>query len=407
VTILVEALRWRRHHRLALLGALAVVTAACTSAGGGITTVAPAADAPSTTHAPLTTTSEPAPSTSVAAGRSGELQSFVEDWSVANDPVGVAAAVLFPDGELWLGAAGLADRETALAVAPTDRFEIASITKTFMATLTLRLVEEAVIDLDDPIAGFLPDFPAADEITVRMLLGHRAGIFDPTPILVTDQFGPPDPNKVFTPEELLTATAAETPTYPPGSRHEYTNAGYWVLAAVLETATGTDTASLLDAYVTGPMGLADTLLFDASLPEVEVVNAYKDLDLDGDEDPMGTAPLPGLVTPAWTAGGMISTAADLVTFLDGLFAGNLLTEASLDEMTDTANGGGTYAMGIYQSSGRWGHDGGIAGYLSAVFHDTGTGVTVAVLTNRFGPDAPQADALAPRLAAVANQLADS
>jgi D-alanyl-D-alanine carboxypeptidase len=174
---------------------------------------------------------------------------------------------------------------------------------------------------------------------------------------------------------------------------------------VLERATGDDVGSLLDRYIIEPLGLSDTMLFDSSLPEVEVVNAYKDLDLDGVPDAMGTRPLPGFVTPAWTAGGMISTAGDLVTFLSGLFAGDLLSEASFEEMLDIGGGGGSYALGIYGTGGLWGHDGGIDGYLSAAFHDPDTGVTVAVLTNRFGPDAPQADALAQHVAALANQVA--
>jgi D-alanyl-D-alanine carboxypeptidase len=162
------------------------------------------------------------------------------------------------------------------------------------------------------------------------------------------------------------------------------------VAACLEAATGQAIGTLLDEHVIDPLGLPDTLLFDDSLPEVEVVNAYKDLDLDGVEDAMGTRPLPGLVTPAWTAGGMISTTQDLVRFLAALLAGEFLTDASRGALLDEASGGAGYALGIYRANGRWGHDGGIAGFLSAAFHDPSTGVTVAVLTNRFGPDAPQA-----------------
>jgi D-alanyl-D-alanine carboxypeptidase len=384
------------------MSAFAVTLTGCVS---GDTAASTSLAEPSAT---TTVAITPAPTTTTGAIESDEqLAGLIDSWATDNDPVGVAAAVLFNDGAMWQGAAGLADREQGVPVAPTDRFEIASITKIFMSVLTLRLVEEGQVTLDDPIALHLPDFPAADQITVRHLLGHRAGVFDPTSILVSDRLGPPDPEKVFTSEELLDASAAGTPTFPPGTQHDYSNANYWVLAAVLEAATGSDTASLLDAYVTDPLGLGDTMLFDSSLPEVEVVNAYMDLDLDGEPDPMGNRPLPGLVTPAWTAGGMISTASDLVIFLAGVFAGEVITEASLDEMLDVANGGGTYALGIYRNGGFWGHDGGIAGYLSAVFHDPETGVTVTTLTNRFGPDAPQADALADRLGALANQLAIS
>lgn len=314
----------------------------------------------------------------------------------------MSAAVLYPDGFLWLGTAGLADRNEGTSVDPADSFEIASITKTFMSVLTLRLAEEGRIDLDDTIDTHL-EFPAAHEMTFRHLLGHRAGVFDPSSQLVSDRDGPPDPHRVFTPAEILDAAAAGTPTFPPGSAHDYSNAGYWVLAAAIEGATGQNIGELLAEYVIGPLGLDDTSLFDESLPDVEVVNAYKDLDLDGDEDPMGTAPLPGFITPAWTAGAMISTAEDLVRFLDAVFGGELLSQESLDAMLDrSSGGGGSYALGIYRSGNAWGHDGGIAGFLSALFHDPGTGVTVAVLTNRFGPDAPQADALSQRLLSLAN-----
>jgi D-alanyl-D-alanine carboxypeptidase len=382
--------RWAQ--RVCLLPLL-LALAACAS---GTPTPPPAA----TVHPTTQPTDRPTP-----AGRDAELQQLVDTWSEQNDPVGVSAAVLYPDGDLWLGTAGFADRAARVPISPTDRFEIASLTKTFMSALTLRLAEQGVVELDQPIIGLLPSFPAADVITIRMLLGHRAGVFDPTSQLVTDRFGPPDPERVFTPQELLDAAAAGTPVFTPGTAHDYSNANYWVLAACLEAATGERVATLLDEQVIRPAGLTDTLLFDDSLPDVTVVNAYKDLDLDGIEDPMGTRPLPGLVTPAWTAGGMISTSTDLVHFLDALFSGNLLTDDSLTAMLDTNSGGGTYALGIYRANGRWGHDGGIAGYLSAAFHDPSTGVTVAVLTNRFGPDAPQADALAPTLAALANHFA--
>jgi D-alanyl-D-alanine carboxypeptidase len=241
-------------------------------------------------------------------------------------------------------------------------------------------------------------------MSIRMLLGHRAGVHDPTAQLVSDLNGPPDPERIFTREEIVAASAAGSPDFPPGSRHEYSNANYWVLASALEEATGVDVGYLLQTHVIEPMGLTDTLLFDSSLPEVEVVNAYKDLDLDRTEDPMGNRPLPGFVTPAWSAGAMISTSSDLVQFLDGVFTGSIISETSLEDLTDTSNGGSGYALGIYSATGAWGHDGGIAGFLSAVFHDPRSGVTVAVLTNRFGPDSPQADALAYRLLPLANTL---
>jgi D-alanyl-D-alanine carboxypeptidase len=330
---------------------------------------------------------------------------MIETWSHQNDPVGVAAGVLFLSGSRWLGATGLADVEQGVPVAATDRFDVGSITKTFMAALTMRLVEEHIVQLDETVSNYLPEFPAGEEMTIRDLLGHRAGVHDALSVVFDQEDGAPDLSRVVTPEELLAAAAAGTPTFPPGSSQEYSNGGYWVLGAVLEAATGADASSLLDSYVIDPLGLENTLLFDSSLPDVEVVNAYEDIDGDGEADAMGTRLLPGLFTPVWTAGGIVSTVDDLTTFLGGLFAGELIDEGSLDEMVELPDGDSPYALGIFQQGSLWGHDGDWVGYLSALFHDVKTGVTVAVLVNRSS--APHPTPLAQRLAVSAGEMATS
>jgi CubicO group peptidase (beta-lactamase class C family) len=167
------------------------------------------------------------------------------------------------------------------------------------------------------------------------------------------------------PDELLEAAAAGSPTFAPGSAQEYSNGGYWVLGAVLEAATGTDAGTLLDRYVIDALGLKNTLLYDSSLPDVEVVNAYEDLDGDIDVDSMGTSLLPGLFTQPWTAGGIVSTVDDLLTFLGGLFAGELIEKESSDEMLDLSTGDSPNALGVLQHGSLWGHDGVIWGYLSS------------------------------------------
>ena len=82
-------------------------------------------------------------------------------------------------------------------------------------------------------------------------------------------------------------------------------------------------------------------------------------------------------------------------------AGELIQEASLDEMLDLS-GGGSYALGLFQAGSLWGHDGAIWRYLSQVFHDEDTGVTVAVVVNNS--NAPHPESLAQQLAASASEL---
>jgi D-alanyl-D-alanine carboxypeptidase len=383
-----------------LLITLLTVSSACRPTGA--TSDETATEPSASSSAPTTPLAESTETT--APDREEVLQSIIDAYAHQSDPVGVAAGALFPDGDMWLGAAGMADVDLGIPLAVTDRFVVGSITKTFMAALTMRLVEEDIVQLDQTVSAHLPGFPSGEKMTLRNLLDHRAGVYDASADLLSREDGPIDPTRVFTPEELLAAAAAGTPTFAPGSNQRYSNAGYWVLGGVLEAATDTDAGSLLDSYVIDPMGLEATLLYDSSLPEVVVANAYEDLDGDNETDSMGTELLPGFFTPTWTAGGMVSTVEDLLVFLSGLFTGGLIEEDSLNEMLDLPEDS-VYAMGIYRNGSLWGHDGIIWGYLSQVYHDVDTGVSVAAIVNRSS--APHPEPLAERIAASAGELANS
>lgn len=140
---------------------------------------------------------------------------------------------------------GMASYELGTANTIATRHGIASVSKLLTAALALKLAEQGVIGLDDPLAEYLPDFPRAAEITVDHLLRHRSGI----PHRVTAD------GDVSTPRTAtdMAGLAGEAELlFEPGSRRGYSSAGYSVLARVLEVASGVSYAELLDTEIFAP-----------------------------------------------------------------------------------------------------------------------------------------------------------
>jgi D-alanyl-D-alanine carboxypeptidase len=106
------------------------------------------------------------------------LQKALEAARKAMVIPGIEATVILADGRTWTGVAGDAVAATHVKVTPQTPFPIASVTKTFTAALILRLAEQGRLTIDDPLARWLPDYPNAAHITLRMLLTHTSGLAD-------------------------------------------------------------------------------------------------------------------------------------------------------------------------------------------------------------------------------------
>jgi CubicO group peptidase (beta-lactamase class C family) len=166
-----------------------------------------------------------------------------------------SGVVLIARGDLVVlaRAYGLADREFEIPIAVDTAFRIASISKSFTRVLVGRLVDRGVLGLDDPLFRWLPEFPSADRITIRLLLDHRAGVPSVNSL--------PFDEEAFASHSLagLVDSIARMPLdFEPGTDERYSNGGYAVLALALERATGSSYPALLEAEVLTPLGLEHT-----------------------------------------------------------------------------------------------------------------------------------------------------
>lgn len=247
---------------------------------------------------------------------------------------------------------------------PGARFRVGSITKTFVAALTLRLVDRGALSLDDTVErhspGLLRD---ADRVTVRMLLNHTAGLFDYTadPTLLRDD---------LTPRELIRIADGRERS----SGYAYSSTNYLALGVVLEAAGGAPLAGLLRRFVFEPFGLGDTS-FEPRVVSGSHLHGHALAVRDGIATGTlrDTSAVPA--TSAWSAGAIVSTAADLDRFMARLDDSGLAARM-------TPPPGARYGLGLARASTPCGevigHTGNLLGMVTVVrAHGERTAVVAA------------------------------
>ena len=297
----------------------------------------------------------------------------------------------------WVGSAGvrtLGEPDKP----PTDgRFRIGSVTKTFVATLVLRLGAEGTIGLDAPVADHLPEFGLDRRITVRMLLQHTSGLFNFTGEYFEDGTIVPGipwqgrawvDNRFTTyrPEELVRLALSKEARFAPGTDWNYSNTNYVLARLLIEKVTGRSLAEEMHRLVLGPLGLSDTVVpgtgTEIAEPHARAYYRYEDA---GREETVDVT----RQNPSWisSAGDMISTTRDLHTFVSALMGGRLLPAPLLAEMCAPHPKIG-YGLGVMVQDGGTviTHNGGIAGH-AALMYSTPDGSTTLTASVNYVDDA--------------------
>lgn len=309
---------------------------------------------------------------------------------------GLRAAVRLPDGNIVKSAVGLADKEANLPLDNTIAMPGGSTGKTFVATLTMLLVEDGEISLDDHASKYLGDrdwyqrVPNAKEIQIRHLLSHSAGVGDYpgtrrhtfSMVWRAIRHG----SAKFTPEELIGFAHRRQPYFAVGEGFRYSDVGYLILGRVLEAATNRTYFDLLKERILDPQGLDQIVLQDRSVLD-GIAPGYtrgaRNLRKDGT---MKIDP-----SSEWTGGGLALNPTMLVEFISALANGEIVNDESFAQMLegewrDPASPGDYYGYGlfVYDDGAVFGHAGLWPGYRTHVLHYAKSNTTIAVQTNRDG-----------------------
>ncbi|MEO8726919.1 MAG: serine hydrolase domain-containing protein, partial [Acidobacteriaceae bacterium] len=191
---------------------------------------------------------------------------------VASDSPGLAVGVLQHSKLVFARGYGLANLAQHTPITPTTDFRLASLTKQFTATAIMLLVHDGKLHYDDTLTKIFSEFPAyGGKITIRELLNHTSGLKDYEPLydphLSADH---PEttlsqrnaPLRQVTDKEVLHLLEQQTTTnFPPGSKWEYSNSGYSVLAMVVERVSGMPFEDFLAKRIFQPLHMDHTLAF--------------------------------------------------------------------------------------------------------------------------------------------------
>ncbi|MEV7028140.1 serine hydrolase domain-containing protein, partial [Kitasatospora sp. NPDC093558] len=327
---------------------------------------------------PATAVASPVPAAPALAQASAPPAGLAEGvgQAVADGFPGVVAYARVGQRESRV-AAGLADLATGEKARPDQRFRIASNTKSFVSTVLLQLEGEGRLSLDDSVEKWLPGVVEGNgndgrAITVRQLLNHTSGIYDPTtePEFFAPYLERHDWDYVYTPREVIARAVRHKPLFTPGTGWSYSNTNYLLAGLVIEAVTHHSASGEIHRRILAPLGLDDTS-FPLTDPAIHGPHLHG-YDFKR-QDVTRFSP-----SYDWTAGAMISTVDDLARFHRALFAGRLLRPAQQRELLATvdfphapAYGLGVQRMDVSCGSGpdartigAWETDGGGPGFTS-------------------------------------------
>lgn len=271
---------------------------------------------------------------------------------------------------------GMANEEHLIPNTTNTVFRIGSITKQFTAVAILQLQEEGILDVLDPVSKFLPDYPQGNQITLHHLLSHTAGIPEITEFsnLSEIQRHPSNPKKVM-------AYFKDLPLrFTPGSKYEYSNSGYIVLGAVIESVIHQPYEEYLKEHVFEPAVMKHSY-FDKNQSIISNRASGYASDNNGS---LVNAEFIEMSFPH-AAGSLAVTAGDLLLFHKALKDGKLLSNSSLDILftphAQTEKKGIAYGYGFFIDAHSIGHMGEIEGFRASSYYYVDLDLNIIVLSN--------------------------
>ncbi len=371
--------------------ALVLAAAACSSAP---------ADPPSATTAPAS---------GLKRIDRAALQSLVDETARQLMVTGYLVLLRTPQGE-FTAASGTTTIGEQKPPTVDTHFRIGSVTKTMTAAAIVLLAQEGKLRFDDPVSTYLPQVPNGANITIAQLLEMRSGLFNytgsPTIINSLDD----TPTRAWTPQELLGIALAHPPNFAPGAEYEYDNTNYVILGLIVEQLEKKPLATVFEDRLFKPLAMSNTMLPPITSSTIPAPFAHGYLygsssavmsDSRAYTPAMEAAARAGTLQPkdytdlnhsfAGPAGAVISSAADLATWMAALAGGKVFNAEYQKIWQDSAkivnpkNPYNWYGYGMDQL--RWGstvidlHGGQTPGFNTEAGYDPKTDMTFVIWSN--------------------------
>ncbi|HKE55317.1 MAG TPA: serine hydrolase domain-containing protein [Pyrinomonadaceae bacterium] len=286
---------------------------------------------------------------------------------------GLSLAIV-KDGEVILAEGyGLSNVEAKVAAKPETVYKLCSVSKQFIATGIMLLVQEGRLGLDDPISSYLEETPATwKAITIRQLLTHTSGIVREAPGF--------DPFKIQSDAEVVKSAYSLPLRFAPGEKWEYCNTGYFALAEIIRKVSGRTWSEYLSEKVFKPSGMNATFPTNTkeSLPNRSLGYSENDKLRKADDWPA--------LRPS---GAFLSTVLDMARWDAMLYTAKILSDSSRRQMWSPVklNNGTSYPYGFGWQLGEFRgrklvhHSGGMPGFRAKFARFIDDRLTIILLMN--------------------------
>lgn len=303
------------------------------------------------------------------------------------------SAIVVKDGKtIYRKAFGLADSKTAKPFTTSMAFEIGSISKQFVATALLMLVNEKKLALADPLGTHLPEIPEGWKgATVEQTLHHMSGIPDYEAIAGYDYY-----NADRTEKDVIDQAASKKPEFKPGEKFDYSNTGYFLLSMIVSRKSGMPVGRYLEEKIFKPLAMTSTYAETRPARAIAATGYHR-------RSGQPTAQPPIAWSSTLGAGGIVSTLADIALWDQALYTDKLLPSSLRDLLWSTAkttkgetiNYGFGWFSGSYRGIPRQDHSGQTNGFTCEYFRFPAQKIGIFAVTNTYGGrTSPVASALA-------------
>lgn len=317
----------------------------------------------------------------------------------SDDAPGAAVLVVRDGKAVFRRGYGVTDLRSKHHIDANTDFRLASFTKQFTAACIMLLVHDGKLQYDERLTDIFPEFPEYGRaITVRNLLNHTSGLKDYGELYMKPyRDAPPEEIPQILDAGVLKILEQQTSgEFPPGTKWEYSNSGYAVLAMIVERVSGKPFGEFLHERIFAPLKMKNTLAYEKGKNEVphRAYGHTKEKDGWKETDQSPTSAVLG-------DGGIYTSVDDLVKWDRALREHTLLSAEELRPAltpVEPSSGPAQYPSGKsvsygfgwfldpYQGHKRMSHDGGTIGFRTTIQRFTDDGLTVIVLANRTDVD---------------------
>ncbi|WES63500.1 serine hydrolase [Microbacter sp. GSS18] len=342
------------------------------------------------------------------ADTQAELEDAVSTVMTATGSSGAIVGVWAPWSGSWVAGLGTTTPGGA-AVTADMSFRVGKITRAMTCDVMYKLAEEGTLRVDDDVSDYVGGVAGLTDVTLKELCDSTSGIGSYTDSKLLSMWLE-NPERSWDPLELASYGLGAAGESTPGTRYQDSDAGYLLLGLALERASGRGAAQLIQDYVAGPLALESTYL-EEGVPasDAGLLTPMRSERVDGSFSCTELQDLSDLSgSTGFTDSGVVSTVGDLGRYAQALAAGSLMPSGT-DRFDDTkeaftnAPSWFTYGGGVYQAGTLVGTYGSTPGYLTGVFADRESGLTVVVVLNNSAADDRYGRWLSWQLAAIASK----